>query len=116
MGIVKIPITIININGTKKKKVIAIADTGATTTIIPESLAKELKIEIIGRTSIKTTNGLTTRNYGSAYIVLNNQYELFRVIMYSGNKVILGVTVLEVLGYSINPITKMLKKENIIEY
>jgi predicted aspartyl protease len=57
LGHIEAELEISNLAGTKARKVKALADTGATLTVIPQRLADELGLERLGTAKVATGAG-----------------------------------------------------------
>lgn len=95
----------------------AIVDTGATLTVIPEKLAKELSLQITGRTEVETGTGKIELPRSRIWIEIEKSSDIVPVLISNIiDKVLIGVTTLEILGLAVDPITGKLKKWTILLY
>ena len=117
MGHTWVEIEISNLEKTKSKKVKALVDTGATLTTLPKELAEELGIKVVREDTVATGAGLVKVGRGNAWIKLENKEAPFDVwISDFVNKVLLGVVVLESLGFKIDPKTGKLEETPLLLY
>ncbi|MBM4442242.1 MAG: retroviral-like aspartic protease family protein [Candidatus Rokubacteria bacterium] len=111
MGDVYVRIGIANPStGAKSKPIRALADTGATLTILPARLLEKLGIEPSGTANFEMADGrMTTRRVGNAMVTINGESAPSRVVFGRlGDSVLLGVTVLEQLGLAVDPVRRRL--------
>jgi len=103
-----------------KKRIIevnALVDTGATLTVIPHRLADELGLEVTGRVAVITAGGRIELGRTRVWIELEGREEIMpAVISDVVDKVLIGITTLEVLGLQVDPITGKLKEWTILLY
>jgi clan AA aspartic protease len=87
----------------------AIVDTGATNTVIDESLAKELGIKATRFDEVMLANETVEKvGVGSAELEIEGIRQVVPVYIYKGN--LIGLTTLEAAGLRVNPITQKLEK------
>ena len=110
----------IKVSDTEKKKsaiVEAMVDTGAMLTVLPERLADELGINAVEEQIVATGGGPVKVKHGRALIMVNGKEESFRVwISDIIDKVLLGVVVLEVFGFKVDPTTGKLEEKQMLMY
>jgi len=103
-----------------KKRVVevdALVDTGATLTVIPRKLAEELGLEVTGRVPVMTAGGRVVLEKTRIWIELEGREEVVpAVISDVVDKVLVGVTALEVLGLQVDPVTGRLREWTILLY
>ena len=102
---------------TRSKEVQALADTGATLTVIPQAMAQELELEELSRETVKTGAGKIELKRCSARISIDGK-EAVQDILVSDfiDRVLLGVVTLESLALSLDPLTGKLKEEMLLLY
>jgi len=117
MGHIIVKVKISNIQKTKLKEVDGVVDTGATLSVIPEKLAKELGINITGESRVETGAGLIKVKKGEAYIAVEGKEELQPVIISDFiDKVLIGATTLQVLALKVDPINEKLVEGSLLLY
>jgi len=99
----------------KKKK--ALVDTGATLTTLPKKLADELGIKPTSTEQVSTGAGVIKVSRGQAWIKVNGKEGPFSIwISHIIDKVLLGVVVLESLGFKVDPTTGALEEKPLLLY
>ncbi len=95
-----------------------LADTGATISKIPDSVAKKTGVEIVGDVQVELADGsLKKRGQGYAEIELLGTKRLVPILVGpDGESALLGLTTLEILQFKVNPLTRKLERANLIEY
>ena len=87
-----------------------LADTGATLTLVPESVAKSVGIQQEGSVKVRLADGrIRSLPVGRAEIELRGDRAPIRVIIGSGSVALLGLTALETLGLKVNPVERRLE-------
>lgn len=95
----------------KVVEVDALVDTGATLTVIPRSLAETLNLKVTGKASVMTGGGKVTLDKSRMWIEIHGRQDIVPVIISDIiDKVLIGVTTLEILGLQVDPITGELKE------
>jgi predicted aspartyl protease len=108
-----IEIEVSNLEKTKSKKLNALADTGTTLTVLPEKIEIEAKEE----DTVETGAGYGRVRRGMAWIRIGKKEAPFSVwVSNVVDKVLLGVVVLETLGFEIDPATGKLKERPLLLY
>jgi clan AA aspartic protease len=104
-------------SGSKSAEVEALVDTGATLTVIPRRLAEELGLRVTGRTEVETAAGKITLERTRVRLELEGREELVPALISDViDKVLIGVTALEVLGLQVDPLTGRLKEWTALLY
>jgi clan AA aspartic protease len=104
-------------SGSKSAEVEALIDTGATLTVIPRRLAEELGLRVTGRTEVETAAGKITLERTRVRLELEGREELVPALISDViDKVLIGVTALEVLGLQVDPLTGRLKEWTALLY
>jgi clan AA aspartic protease len=117
MGHCWVEVEVSNLEKTKSKKLNALADTGATLTVLPEEIAKEIGIEAKEEDIVETGAGPIKVKRGMAWIKIGKKEAPFSVwVSNVVEKVLLGVVVLETLGFEIDPATGKLKERPLLLY
>jgi clan AA aspartic protease len=117
MGHSWVEIEVSNLERTRLKKVNALVDMGASLTVLPKKLAEELEIKPLSTDEVSTGGGMIKVERGRALIRLKNKEDVFPVWISSViDKVLLGVVVLEVFGFEVDPATGKLKERPLLLY
>jgi len=117
MGHSWVDIEISDLERTHSKKVKALVDTGATLTTLPQKLADELGITAVTQERVNTGAGTIKISRGRAWIKLKGKDDAFPVwISDFIDKVLLGVVVLESLGFKVDPTTGTLEEKPLLLY
>ena len=118
MGHIEIEITISNIEGTKSTKTKALIDTGATFTIIPEKLARELEIKPTGeKIKVITAKGQDKLELAHALIEIYGKKRITPILISKHiDKVLIGIITLEAAQLKVNPITGKLEEHTALLY
>jgi len=78
----------------------ALVDTGATLAVIPRKLANELGLEITDKVPVMTTGGRIELERTRVWIELEGKEDIVSAVISDViDKVLIGVTALEVLGF-----------------
>jgi clan AA aspartic protease len=119
MGQVRVPILVENPRtGARSEELIALADTGATLTVVPDSALRGLGIEPIARVTVVLADGRRgSRRVGNAVIAINGESTPCRVLFgEADDAVLLGLTVLEQLGLAVDPVQRRLIPTDFLLY
>ncbi len=99
------------------EKVRALVDTGATITVLPKVLADKLGIKPSSEVDVETGGGIIKLKKGSAVIEIKGKKETTPVLISEIiDKVLIGVVLLESLGFTIDPTTGALKETALLLY
>jgi clan AA aspartic protease len=112
MGHIEVELGIGNLEGEKLIKVKALVDTGATFTVIPESIVKELNLTLAGeKVRVSTAKGYDELDLTHALLEINGKRRIMPVLLSRHiDRVLLGVITLEVMQLRVNPITGKLEE------
>jgi clan AA aspartic protease len=119
MGEVRVPIVVEHPRtGARSEELIALADTGATLTVIPGGTLRQLGIEPAGRVTVVLADGRRVfRSTGNALIAINGESAPCRVLFGEAeDAVLLGLTVLEQLGLAVDPVQRRLVPTDFLLY
>lgn len=95
----------------------ALVDTGATLTVIPRKIAEELGLEPTGKTPVETGAGRFEMTRTRVWVELEGREEIVPALVSDIiDKVLIGVTTLEVLGLQVDPVTGKLREWTILLY
>ncbi len=104
-------------SGSRNVEVEALVDTGATLTVVPRRLAEELGLRVTGRTQVETAAGRISLERTRIRLELEGREELVPALISDViDKVLIGVTALEVLGLRVDPLTGRLKEWTALLY
>lgn len=119
MGEVRVDIVVVNPRtGARSEEITALADTGATLTVIPGEVLQRLGVQKLRTVSLVLADGRRTeRGVGDAAVGLNGESVPCRVVFgESGDAVLLGLTVLEQLGMAVDPVQRRLVPTDFLLY
>lgn len=106
-----------NVDLSRVVEVKALVDTGATLTVIPRLLANELGLSIIGKSRVETGAGVIEVDRSRAWVEIEGRGEVVPVLVSDIiDKVLIGVTTLEVLELEVDPITGKLRERTLLLY
>ncbi len=89
-----------------------VVDTGATVSAIPAAVARELGIKFPVKRKFLLADGRTSvKRVGSAWIELDGRKASTEIIALAKGRPLLSVLALEALGFTVDPKTKTLKKQ-----
>ncbi len=98
----------------------ALVDTGATLTVIPRSLANELGLVITGKSRVETggAGGVIKVDRSRAWVEVEGRGGEVVPVLVSDviDKVLIGVTTLEVLELEVDPVTGRLRERTLLLY
>jgi clan AA aspartic protease len=119
MGEVHVEIVITNpLTGARSAPVSALADTGATLSVIPAALLESLGITKVRSVTLVFADGRrTTRPVGDVVVTVDDDSTPCRVVFgESGDAPLLGLTVLEQLGLAVDPVQRRLIPTDFLLY
>jgi predicted aspartyl protease len=94
-----------------------IVDTKATLTVIPRKIASELGLKTTGSNIVETEAGKIKLARSRAWLELEGKSEIIPVLISDTiDKVLIGVTTLEILGLQVDPIEGKLKEWTLLMY
>jgi len=95
----------------------ALAGTGATLTVIPRSIAEQLGLRTTGKSRVETGAGVIEVERSRAYIEIMGKSEVVPVVVSDIiDKILIGVTTLEVLELEVDPLTGKLRERALLLY
>lgn len=111
MGETRARFAIYGIDG-KAIELEATVDTGATFTKVPESVAVQLGLETRYETEVELSDGnIIKRRLALAEVEIESvRRPVLVAIGKKSERVLLGYTTLEILGFKVNPVTGRLEK------
>jgi clan AA aspartic protease len=119
MGEVRVEIAVINPRtGARSEEIVALADTGATLTVVPGPLLARLGIEKIRTISLVLADGRRAlRDVGDAAVAVDGDAAPCRVVFgHPDDATLLGLTVLEQLGLAVDPVQRRLVSTDFLLY
>ncbi len=117
MGHTSVDIEVFDLEKKHSEKVRALVDTGASLTVLPKELADKLGIKPVSEEKVKTGAGIVKILRGRAWIKLKGKEDAFAVwISDFVDRVLLGVVVLQTLGFEVDPTTETLKEAPLLLY
>ena len=119
MGEVHVQIAIINPRtGARSEEIAALADTGATLSVIPAALLESVGIDKVRSVMFVLADGRrAARQVGDAVVTVNEDSTPCRVVFgESGDAALLGLTVLEQLGLAVDPVQRRLVSTDFLFY
>ena len=117
MGHTWVDVKISDAEKKKSARVKALVDTGASLTVLPSKLAKELHIKPLSEEKVSTEAGEVNIKRGRAWITLEGKEDIFSVwISDIIDKVLIGVVTLETLGLEVDPVSEKLKQRRLLLY
>jgi clan AA aspartic protease len=119
MGDVRVQIAIINPRtGARSEEITALADTGATLTVVPGPLLERLGIEKTRTVPLVLADGRRARrDVGDAVVAVDGDAAPCRVVFgQSDDASLLGLTVLEQLGLAVDPVQRRLVSTDFLLY
>ncbi|MBC7091093.1 MAG: aspartyl protease family protein [Nitrososphaeria archaeon] len=95
----------------------ALVDTEATLMVIPRRLANELGLKVTGKAVPMTAGGSIELERTRIWVELESKEDLVSAVVSNViDKVLIGVTTLEVLGLQVDPVTGKLKEWTLLLY
>jgi clan AA aspartic protease len=119
MGEVRVQVVVVNPRtGARSEEITALADTGATLTVVPGEVLQQLGIQRVRRISLVLADGRRIeREVGDAFVQVNGEDVPSRIIFGEpGDPALLGLTVLEQLGLAVDPVQRRLVPTDFLLY
>ena len=119
MGEVRVEIVAVHPRtGARSEPMLALADTGATLTVMPGELLERLGIQRLRPVSLVLADGRRAqRDVGEALVAVNGDAVPCRVVFGdTGDAVVLGLTVFEQLGLVVDPVQRRLIPADFLLY
>ena len=118
MGETRVTIHVATLRGERREALEAVVDTGATFSVIPTSTLKRLHIKRQEKIAVELANGRTIKRWsGEARIYINGKSRVCPVLFgLPQEPILLGVTALEALGLTVDPIKGRLTPRAILLY
>lgn len=110
MGVFNWPIKLDSMDGERSLELEAMVDTGASYTIVPSHLLRDLGVTPIGKVTLVLADGRRTeRDVGRVWATIGNYSEVTRVVFGDDNaRALLGAYTLEGLQLTVDPVRLML--------
>ncbi|MEZ0247866.1 MAG: aspartyl protease family protein [Thermoproteus sp.] len=96
-----------------------LVDTGATLTVVPRELADRLGLRPTGASKVETSGGIIELQRSRAWVEVEGRGEVVPILVsdiIDIDKVLIGVTTLEVLGLEVDPAAGKLKERALLLY
>ncbi len=117
MGFVEVPVVVTNLDSRQKVELCGLVDAGATLTVLPRSVADSLKIHAKSTSKVMTAGGPVAVDISSAEIEIGGKKETVRIAISDViDKLLIGVTTLEILGLSVDPVSGQLRESMYLLY
>jgi aspartyl protease family protein len=119
MGEVRVEIVAVHSrSGARSEAMLALANTGATLTVMPGEVLDRLGVQRLRSVSLVLADGRRAqRDVGEAMVAVNGDSVPCRVVFgESGDAVLLGLTVLEQLGLAVDPVQRRLVPADFLLY
>jgi len=116
---VRVEIVVVNPRtGARSGEISALADTGATLTVIPGELLRSLGIQKVRTVSLVLADGRRAeREVGDAAVAVNGEPFPCRVVFgETRDALLLGLTVLEQAGFAVDPVQRRLVPTDFLLY
>jgi predicted aspartyl protease len=116
MGTVKVKLKLTNIYGGDEAEIDdAVVDTGSIHTCIPRELAERLNLRLTGSRAVLTAAGPATLEETGAWVELHGKATLTPLLILDTlDQAIVGVTLLEWLGFLVDPVKKEIRETDIL--
>ena len=113
MGLIRVPVSLRTLEGNGESySADFLVDTGSTDTLVPASELRRLGVRVIDRRRYELADG-GVREYeiGLARVELLDEMTAGRIVFGPDDaEPLLGMVMLESLGFTIDPVTQMLKR------
>jgi aspartyl protease family protein len=118
MGLIEIGAVVRNPEETSKSaQVIGLVDTGATLTVLPRKIAASIGLSPKSKARVMTSGGPVEVDVSNAEVEISGKKETVRfVISDIIDRVLIGVTTLEILALAVDPVTGQLKESTYLLY
>lgn len=116
-GHVEVKLSLSNTTTGKRIEEIGLADTGATLTVLPRKLADDLDLPIRAQSKALTAGGQISIDLSDANVEIAGKTTTVRVAISDIiDRVLVGVTTLETLGLTVDPLTGQVKESYFLLY
>jgi len=118
MGHVEVEVVLRNLNEDRSLKATALVDTGATLTVLPEGLAKQLGLVKTGeKVKVSTAKGYEVLELAHVVLEVMGRKRIQPALLSESlDRVLLGVTSLEAAQLKVNPLTEKLEEYTALLY
>ena len=118
MGPIEVDVGIGRSEEAKLVKKKALVDAGATFTVIPEKVAGELNLTLVGeKVKVSTAKGIDELDLAHALLEIDGKRRIMPVLVSRHiDRVLLGVITLEAMQLRVNPITGKLEEHTALLY
>lgn len=117
MGLTYIRVSIYHpISWEKGEEVELLINTGGIVTVVPREILEELEVKPLGKREFRIFGGrVIEREVSGALIKYEDRYAVVPVAFgEERDTAVIGATALESLGYQVDPVTKQLKKVELL--
>jgi len=118
MGHMEVDVEVGDVSGGNMVRTRALVDTGATFTVVPEKMARELGLKLTGeKVKVATAKGPEELPLSHALLRIDRKERMLPVLISSGiQRVLVGVIALEAMQLSLNPVTEKLEEHTALLY
>jgi len=117
MGHVEVKVAFSNPEAGTRADEKGLVDTGATLTVLPRKLADDLRLSIRAHSKAMTAGGPVSIDLSDVYVEIAEKTATVRVAISDViDRVLVGVTTLETLGLTVDPLTGELKESYYLLY
>lgn len=117
MGHITVKVKIADPDRSKVKETEGLVDTGATLTVLPQTIAEELGLKTTGSSIVETGAGRLELKRTRIWVEIEGKSELVPALISEViSRVLIGVTTLEVLGLQVDPLRGRLTEWTLLLY
>jgi len=117
MGHVEVKVSLSNLEAGTKMDEKGLVDIGATLTVLPRKLADALQLSITAQSKAMTAGGPVSIDLSDVNVEIAGKAATVRVAISDVvDRVLIGVTTLETLGLTVDPLTGQLKESYYLLY
>ena len=117
MGLVEVSVTLRNIDSGDQKEVKGLVDTGAILTVLPRSLANSIKVSPKSTGSVMTAGGPVSIDLSYVQVEIAGKKQVVGIAISDIiDRVLIGVTTLEMLALSVDPVKGVLRESMYLLY
>ena len=116
MGFIHVDVEVLHpTNSDASERVRVMVDTGATLSVLPTSMLERLGVQRTSRRRFRGFGGVVTREVGTANMRYGDEVAGVTVVFGADDDPpILGVTALEVLGFTVDPVKGSLNRVDML--
>ena len=117
MGHIEVKVGLSNPEAGTKTDEKGLVDTGATLSVIPRKLAESLRLSVKSRSKAMTAGGPVSVDLSDVYVEIAGKTATVRVAISDViDRVLIGVTTLETLGLTVDPLAGELRESYYLLY